>query len=386
MAHPLMADSAARTPRLVLVGAGHAHLFVLEALARGRFPPARVTLVAPHARHLYSGMVSGFIGGRYGIDDLAFDLPSLAAKAGAAYIRGSALRLDTVARQVELDTGERVAYDIASFAIGSGVSGADLPGVRQWALTVKPIDTVESMLTTLERRAAAGVPRVVVVGGGAGGVELALGLRAGLRRMGLADAPVSLLDRQRRLLADRSAASARAAARALADNAIEVRVESDVGEVRSGVVRLKNGAEIEFDLLVWATGAAASSLFRTAGLETDDRGFLLVDDSLRSVSDPAVFAAGDAATLRQFPGTPKSGVYAVREGPVLSHNLALALSNGESQDYRHFRPQTRSLVLVNTGDGRALISYGAVALTARWAMVLKDWIDRRFMGRFHRLG
>jgi selenide, water dikinase len=385
MAHPPVADSAADTPRLVLVGAGHAHLFVLEALARGRFPPARVTLVAPHPRHLYSGMVSGFIGGLYGIDDLSFDLPSLAAAADAAYIRGNALRLDTGTPQVELDNGRLVGYDIASFAIGSGVVGADLPGVREWAVTAKPIDAAESMLTTLERRAATGVPRVVVVGGGAGGVELALGIRARLRRMGLADAPVSLVDRQLRLVADRSEASARAASRALADNAIEVRLESDVGEVGSGVVRLKNGVEIQFDLLVWATGATASTLFRTAGLETDDRGFLLVDDTLRSVSDPAVFAAGDAATLRQFPGIPKSGVYAVRQGPVLSHNLMLALTHGPSRDYRHFRTQSRSLVLVNTGDGRALLSYGAVAVRARWAMRLKDWIDRRFMDRFHRL-
>jgi selenide,water dikinase len=164
-----------------------------------------------------------------------------------------------------------------------------------------------------------------------------------------------------------------------------VRLGSDVGEVGSGVLHLKNGAEVAFDLLVWATGAAAPSLFRTAGLETDDRGFLLVDGTLRSISDPAVFAAGDAGTLRQFPRTPKSGVYAVREGPVLSHNLAVAVTDGPSRDYRHFRPQTRSLVLVNTGDGRALLSYGAVALTAKWALNLKDWIDRRFMRRFQRL-
>jgi hypothetical protein len=63
----------------------------------------------------------------------------------------------------------------------------------------------------------------------------------------------------------------------------------------------------------------------------------------------------------------------------------LALTHGQSRDYRHFRPQSRSLVLVNTGDGRALLSYGAVAVRARWAMNLKDWIDRRFMDRFHRL-
>jgi selenide,water dikinase len=142
-------------------------------------------------------MVSGFIGGTYGIEDLAFDLPSLAAKAGAVYIRGRATRLDTRSRRVELDSGSLIGYDIASFAIGSGVAGADLQGVQERALTVKPIDLSESILTSLVRRAAVGLPRVVVVGGGAGGVEVALAIRARLRRMGLADSPVSLLDRHR---------------------------------------------------------------------------------------------------------------------------------------------------------------------------------------------
>ncbi|MGH3994274.1 MAG: hypothetical protein ACRDSN_17665, partial [Pseudonocardiaceae bacterium] len=118
---------------------------------------------------------------------------------------------------------------------------------------------------------------------------------------------------------------------------------------------------------------------------TDSRGFLLVDETLRSVSHPSVFAAGDAASLRKHPDTPKSGVYAVRQGPFLRDNLATALG-GNAKGYRRYRPQTRSLVLLNTGDGRAILSYGAAALTSRWAMALKDRIDRRFMRRFQMIG
>jgi selenide,water dikinase len=331
-------------------------------------------------------MVSGFIGGIYHLADLTFDLPALAAGAGVEYIPASAARLHTRSRQVELDTGSYLDYDIVSFAIGSDVAGADRPGVREWALTVKPIDRAESMLAALERQAASGPPRIVVVGGGAGGTELALSIRARLRRLGVADSPVSLIDGQIRLLADRPEAAARAAARALAENAVEVHLGSEVAEIGSGVVRLQSGAGLEFNVLVWATGAAAPSLFGDAGLETDGRGFLLVDETLRSVSEPGIFAAGDAATLRRYPGTPKSGVYAVREGPVLSHNLGVALTKGSNRAYRSFRPQPRSLMLVNTGDGRALLSYGRVALIARWALRLKDRIDRRFMARFQRPG
>jgi selenide,water dikinase len=139
---------------------------------------------------------------------------------------------------------------------------------------------------------------------------------------------------------------------------------------------------LDYDLGVWTTGATAPAIFRQSGLDTDTAGFLLVDDTLRSGVDSAIFAAGDAASLRRFPQTPKSGVYAVRQGPVLARNLKLALTGAGPERFQHYRPQPRSLVLINTGDGKAILSYGAIALTARWVMRQKDRIDRGFMRRF----
>jgi NADH dehydrogenase FAD-containing subunit len=159
-----------------------------------------------------------------------------------------------------------------------------------------------------------------------------------------------------------------------------------VEEVGTRTVRLSGGTHLPYDTLVWATGASAPEIFRASGLETDHAGFLLVDSTLRSVTGSAIFAAGDAATLRPFPATPKSGVYAVRQGPILARNLGLALTGGASERFQHYRPQPRSLVLINTGDGRAILSYGSMALTGRWVMRLKDRIDRGFMRRFQRLG
>jgi NADH dehydrogenase FAD-containing subunit len=158
-----------------------------------------------------------------------------------------------------------------------------------------------------------------------------------------------------------------------------------VEEIGARTVRLSGGTDLPYDLVVWAGGAAAPAIFRASGLETDQSGFLLVDSTLRSVSDLAIFAAGDAATLRPFPATPKSGVYAVRQGPILARNLGLALTGAAAERLQHYRPQRRSLVLINTGDGRAILSYGSVAVTGRWAMRLKERIDRGFIHRFQRL-
>jgi selenide, water dikinase len=376
-----MAETEEPARRLVLVGAGHAHLFVLEQIALGHFPRAEVTLLAPYAGHLYSGMLGGLIAGRYAREDAYLDLPSLAAKARARFVLGSAVLVDTA--EISVDGGWQLPYDIASFAIGSEVSAAKAPA-GDTVLSVKPIDRAGMIAEALER-----LPRadswVLVVGGGAGGVEIALNMKARLRALGRTGAHVVLVDRQPRLVANRSEACAREAAQVLRQNEVQVVLGVQVEEVGTRTVRLSGGTDLPYNTMVWVTGAGAPAIFRESGLATDHAGFLLVDSTLRSVSDPAIFAAGDAATLRAFPATPKSGVYAVRQGPILARNLGLALTGGASERFQHYRPQPRSLVLINTGDGRAILSYGSVALTGRWIMRLKDRIDRGFMHRFQRL-
>lgn len=379
-----MAEPESPPQQLVLAGAGHAHLFVLEQLAQGNFPRAEVTLLSPHAAHLYSGMLGGLITGRYRREDAYLDLPSLAAKAGARFVLGSAVRVDIANRQISVDGGRQLPYDIASFAIGSEVSPAKV-NAGDTVLAVKPIDRAGMIADALESLPQ-GEPTMVVVGGGAGGVEIALNIRARLRALGRTGVQVVLVDKHRRLVATRSEACAREAARALHQNQVQVVLGMQVEEVGTRTVRLSGGTDLPYDTLVWATGASAPEIFRASGLETDHAGFLLVDSTLRSVTGSAIFAAGDAATLRPFPATPKSGVYAVRQGPILARNLGLALTGGASERFQHYRPQPRSLVLINTGDGRAILSYGSMALTGRWVMRLKDRIDRGFMRRFQRLG
>jgi selenide, water dikinase len=376
--------SSQRNRRLLLVGGGHAHLFVLEALAAGRLPAARATLVAPGPLQAYSGMVPGYIGGRYRPEELTFDLARLARAAGAELVEGEVARIDAQTHRVELRSGGQLEYDIASFATGSRTAGEELPGVAEHALQVKPIGRALAIVPALEAAARRGRPNVLVVGDGAAGVELALAARARLHRLGAeSGGTVTLVGGGERLLAGRSASAGRQAAMALRRHGVAVRLGLEVAGAEPAAVRLGDGSTLPADVLVWATGPAAPSLFRASGLATDEQGFLLVDETLRSVSHPDIFAAGDAATPHRHPDTPKSGVYAVRAGPVLSHNLAAACAGGR---LRSWSPQREHLALLDTGDGRAILSYGPIALTAGWVMTLKERIDRRFMRRFQEIG
>jgi selenide,water dikinase len=254
---------------------------------------------------------------------------------------------------------------------------------------VKPIETALSIGPALDRlvRGKGDPPvQVAVVGAGLAGVEIALGIRERLRRAGQAEARITLVDRETRVAHDRAAACGREILAALSRGRIDLELGNAVTQAHPAGLRLAGGETLRADLVVWAAGAASPPLFRKSGLATDPDGFLLVDDALRSVSHPEVFGSGDAVTLRDHPGTPRTGVHAVRQGPILRDNLRRALAREAPERLRHYHAPRRTLALVNTGDGAAILSYGGIAVTGRWAMLLKDRIDWRFMRRFSAAG
>ena len=148
------------------------------------------------------------------------------------------------------------------------------------------------------------------------------------------------------------------------------------------IIRCDSGLEVECDILFWVTQASAAPWLQKAGLATDARGFILVNEKLQSISHPQIFAAGDVATMVNH-SRPKAGVFAVRQGKPLFENLQRALLG---KPLKSFIPQKKFLILIGTGDERAIASRGRIGfgphrLLWRW----KDRIDRKFMDRFSNL-
>jgi selenide,water dikinase len=214
-------------------------------------------------------------------------------------------------------------------------------------------------------------------------VEVALAVRGRLDRLGTSRAIISLLESTHIVLRDRSPAAQEEAEQALARAEITLRLSTGVAEAGPDHVRLSGGRVLSADLVIWTTGTEASPIFRASGLRVDARGYLLVDDDLAVRDAPGLFGAGDAVAHASFPRLPRAGIHAARQGPILAHNLAQALRGTGAA--RRYTPAPRALALLNTGDGRAILSYGGFATTTGWAMSLKDRIDRRFLGRFQRL-
>jgi selenide,water dikinase len=326
--------------RLVLVGGGHAHVLVLLHLRDFVSRHLEVVLVDPGPAHVYSGMVPGVIAGHYALHEAQIDLAALCREAGAQWLPRQVVSLDLPGRQMHLDDGNTVSYDIASLNIGAAPNHAPL--------AAKPFMPLLARWNELRGTR----PEVAVVGAGAAGVELAMAMKfAGASQVAL--------------YSDRLAFAGKLRGRILA--ALE----------RSGVeLHIGEGPRPRM-ITVWTTGAAPAGWLRDSGLQTDDAGFVRVDATLRSVSHAAVFAAGDCASLAQH--VPKSGVYAVRQGAVLVQNLKRTLLG---QNLREFRPQSSSLMLISCGAKYAIASRGAWSAEGGWAWRWKDWIDRRWIERF----
>jgi selenide,water dikinase len=369
---------------LVLVGGGHAHIQVLKRWAMAPVPGTRLTLVVDRPVAVYSGMVPGFLAGQYSREDLEIDARPLALRARARCIVARATGFDAAARRIVLDARPPIVYDTVSFDVGSTVAGLELPGVREHAIPTRPIgDFVRRVDEVFAAARERSTFRTIVVGAGAGGVEVAFALAARLRRDGGRRVDMLLLESGPRVLPGYAARAAARVERAAAARGVAIRCGARVEGVAADAVRLEGGARLPADAVVWVAGAAALPIFDGSGLETDERGFVRIRPTLQAVGRDDVFAVGDCAAWTTGPGLAKAGVYAVRQGPALAHNL-IARLRGER--LRAYRPQRDFLSLLNLGDGRAIAAKWGVTAEGRRVFALKDWIDRRFVRRFQVLG
>ena len=373
---------------LVLIGGGHAHVSVLKRFGMNPVPGLRITLVTRDIHTPYSGMLPGFVAGHYDYDDCHIDLGPLARFAGARLYHAEVDGIDPDKKLVFAPARPPIAYDVLSINTGSRPNSINIPGVDEYALAAKPIDIfLHKWQQLIERvRDSEGPFRIVVVGGGAGGVELALSTRVRLQntlRAAGKDPELlhhTLVTASDYIMHTHNAGVRKRFERIFAERNIEIKTGARVNEVTANSVAAADGVSIDSDAVIWVTSASAPGWPAQSGLGVDTAGFIHVDDQLQSLSHKDVFAVGDVAALRD--PRPKSGVFAVRQGPVLAHNLRAAVTG---KALRPYRAQKNFLGLISTGNQYAVASRGNWSYESAWLWTLKDWIDRKFMGNFNEL-
>lgn len=356
---------------LVLIGGGHAHALVLRMWGMDPLPGTRLTVIDPNPVAPYTGMLPGLIAGHYRRDELMIDLVRLARFAGARVILDRVTGIDPASRQIHLSGRPPLPYDLAAIDVGITSDLPDLPGAVEHAVAAKPLgryaEAWEAFVANPPDR-----PRVVILGAGLGGVELAL---ASAHRLG-AGAEVTLLDQAAEFLPLLASSARRVLKSRLDALGVRMRLGVRVAGIGPGAVTLDEGEVLGSDFTLTATGARPHGWLARTGLQQQD-GFLVTDASLRT-SDPMIFASGDCAGIKGDP-RPKAGVFAVRAAKVLHANLRAALTGEKLQT---FRPQGDYLKLISLGGQAAVAEkWGLVASGSRWWR-LKDRIDRTFMDKF----
>jgi selenide,water dikinase len=371
---------------IVLVGGGHSHVGVLRMFAMRPLPGVRLTVVCTDTDTPYSGMLPGYIAGHYSFDEVHIDLRRLAEFAGARYYRDEVIGIDRAARRVICRQRPPVSYDVLSINIGSTPQLGRVAGAVDHAVAVKPIRRFnERWLALLERvRLHAGTTTIAVVGAGAGGVELTLAMQIRLRNELVSqkrnpdELHFHLFSAEAKILPTHNAGVRRAFATVLRARGVTVHCNAEVSRVDADRLHTVSGQELQADEVVWVTQAGGAAWLADTGLALDADGFIRVDETLQSKTDPLIFAAGDCASLRGH-RLEKAGVFAVRMGRPLADNLRRTLTG---QALLRYRPQSRWLALISTGDRHAVASRGALCARGDWIWRWKDWIDRRFMRKF----
>ncbi len=366
--------------RLVLLGAGHAHVHVLKALGDTLDPTLSVTLVTPVDRQVYSGMVPGYVAGRYSLAECGIALAPLTGRARALVVRSAATLVNPSMREVICANGEVVPYDVLSIDVGSGPPAQAVEGLAEHAVAVRPLERfVQGWERVLARARSGAVRSVSVVGGGAAGIELAFAMDQRFRKEMAEAAPhVRVLTDADSMVPEYTSAARGRLLRLAGRRNIGMHARARVAEVGAGYVRLRENIRFASDATFWVTGASAQGFLRESGLQVDERGFLAVNGFMQSLSRPEVFAAGDCATNLANP-RPKAGAFAVRAGPALMANLLAALHGGPLE---HHVTRRRFLALVSCGAGYAVGAYGPLSFEGGWVWRWKDRIDRRFLAQY----
>lgn len=340
-----------------------------------------VTLISDQVDAPYSGMFPGFLAGKYSYDEIHFDLRRTCRNTGARFIRARVCGLDLEQKKVILEDRPPIRYDWASINVGSEPDMSMVKGQIHRLIPMKPIYRFITFWDQFQKEMndpRVGPLEVAMVGGGASGIEVSLAI---MRQFGQRIKRFSLFQSQKELLPEHNSHVRGIFLEQLKAQGVEVHLNFRVVEVGDRELIGESGEVFTADRIFWATRAGAKDWLGSSGLPTDERGFLQVEKSLQVRGRSDLFGAGDCIRFADK-HLPKSGVFAVREGPVLAANIRVAVSGGSSTSLIKYRPQSRSLALITSDEGKAVASYGPFWAQGPLIWKLKDFIDRRFMKRF----
>jgi selenide,water dikinase len=375
-----------RSQHLVLIGGGHSHAIALKEWQKNPIPNVKLTLITNVLQTPYSGMLPGYIGGFYRFEETHIDLKKLAQFSQIKLVLTTAIALDLINNQVICADYLPITFDILSIDIGSTPTLMNITGC-EYVIPAKPVSQLleawEKVLNCVGRESENPVS-ISIVGGGAGGVELALNMRSRLQTI-LPSHLITfhLFHRGQKLLEHHNSWVSEKLGKILREREIQVHLGETVQSIQaSGLdfyqINCQSNLSINTNYIFGVTQASAPDWIKHSELSTDSSGFILIKNTLQTLSHENIFATGDIATIPDHP-RPKAGVFAVRQGKPLVENWRNFLLNKPLKPYF---PQKTYLSLIGTGDKSAIASWGNWGCQSHYFWQWKDYLDRQFMDQF----
>ncbi|MCG8619995.1 MAG: FAD-dependent oxidoreductase, partial [Desulfobacterales bacterium] len=342
---------------LILVGGGHAHMVTLESIRDFTDKGFKVTVIAPSDYHYYSGMGPGMLGCTYAPDDIRFATRKVVTSQGGTFLRDIVVRIDPDSRRVITESGQEHHYDVISFNAGSYVpvpatgEGEDVPDNLY---TVKPIERLMEASGRLKALFREKKAVVSIVGGGPSGVEVAGNVWQLAEKTGVHKPEIRIFAGNGLMFRFDPGVKSRVR-RILEHRGMDIRETGYVAEVFQDHIRMNSGEKFPTDFTFMALGVTPSTIFNASGLPTGPDGGLLVNEFLQCPDHPEIFGGGDCIHFSPKP-LDKVGVYAVRENPILCHNLMASLENpGAGNALKSFDPGPDYLLIFNLGGGLGVL-------------------------------
>ena len=362
---------------LVIAGGGHAHMLTLANLHKFIEKGHKVTVIGPSPHHYYSGMGPGRLGKIYTPEEIRFATKEVVEKQGGVFMQDRVNRIDPESKTVYLESEQKIPYDVLSCNVGSHVPMTIVSGTDRDVFPVKPIEQLTRVQERILELTSQQEISIGIIGGGPSAAEIA----GNIWRLGKyygENMPEITIFSGEKFMACFTKNVRNRIFRSLTKRGIEILEQDFVREVKTGQITMKSGQEHNKDLILLAHGIKPYPVFQKSGLPIGSDGELLVNKYLQCTTYAEIFGGGDCVYFRDKP-LDKVGVYAVRENPVLFHNLMASL---DGTDLHAFDPGGEYLLIFNMGDGTGILRKKRLVMGGRLAFIIKNYIDRRFMKKF----
>ena len=377
----ILINKAPSSHDLVLIGGGHAQISVLKKFGMRPIPGLKITLINKNLTSSYSGMLPGYIAGTYNEEETQINLLNLCKFANARLIVDEVTGLDTYIKEIYLKNRAPVYYDTLSINTGGEPDIKKIKGAEKYSIPIKPISNlIETFHKIKKQLKEINNVSITIIGGGAGGVEIALSLKKFLDFENKKEKNITLISKANNLIGNNSILLHQNVMSLLNKNNINVILGDEVVEFKRNTLNTRSGKKItsQFNFLV--TSISSPEWLSKTRLKITAKGFIEVNKYLQT-SNKNIFSAGDACSIRNY-NLPRAGVYAVRQGPILYKNLRSRILKSRFVSYK---PQKNFLSLIGDGQSEAIASWGPISFRSSWAWKLKRYIDEKFIRTYNDL-